>query len=174
MCCHTEIEVADPTFYLTRLQYTDTGSTSPSADPTTPGAWQGSHWNANLEVTGMTRPGKIPSQVGFEPGFFRSRGGHLNHKANEAVRGKGGGRWGGGGRDTGIKRYFARSSHGSDVNTGSLQAALPGAWRDWVSARTGWPGVRVLRLGEIGCFDTLLLSQCACGGAFNLSRQIRP
>ena len=47
-CCHTEIEVADPTFYLTQSQYTDTGPTSPSADPITPGAWQGSHWNANF------------------------------------------------------------------------------------------------------------------------------
>ena len=57
-CCHTGIEVADPTFYLTQSQYTDTGSTSPSADPITPGAWQGSHWSANFEVTGMTRPRK--------------------------------------------------------------------------------------------------------------------
>ena len=24
-CCHTEIDVADPTFYLTQSQYTDTG-----------------------------------------------------------------------------------------------------------------------------------------------------
>ena len=47
-CCHTEIEVADPTFYLTQSQYTDTGPTSPSADPITPGEWQGSHWNANF------------------------------------------------------------------------------------------------------------------------------
>ena len=31
--CHTEIEVADQTFYLTHSQYTDTGSTSPSTDP---------------------------------------------------------------------------------------------------------------------------------------------
>ena len=45
-CCHTEIEVADQTFYLTQSQYTDTGPTSPSADPITPGAWQGSHWSA--------------------------------------------------------------------------------------------------------------------------------
>ena len=43
-CCHTEIEVADPTFYLTQSQYIDTGPTSPSADPISPGAWQGSHW----------------------------------------------------------------------------------------------------------------------------------
>ena len=47
-CCHTEIEVADPTFYLTQSQYTDTGPTSPSADPITTGAWQGSHWSANF------------------------------------------------------------------------------------------------------------------------------
>ena len=47
-CCHTEIEVADPTFYLTQSQYTDTGPTSPSADPITPGAWQASHWSANV------------------------------------------------------------------------------------------------------------------------------
>ena len=47
-CCHTEIDVADPTFYLTQSQYTDTGPTSPSADPITPGAWQGSHWSANF------------------------------------------------------------------------------------------------------------------------------
>ena len=48
MCCHTEIEAADHTFYLTQSQYTDTGPTSPSADSITPGAWQGSHWNANF------------------------------------------------------------------------------------------------------------------------------
>ena len=48
MCCHTKIEVADPTFYLTQSQYTDTGPTSPSTDPITPGAWQGSHWSANF------------------------------------------------------------------------------------------------------------------------------
>ena len=47
-CCHTEIEVADQTFYLTQSQYTDTRPTSPSADPRTPGAWQGSHWSASL------------------------------------------------------------------------------------------------------------------------------
>ena len=47
-CCHTEIEVADQTFYLTQSQYSDTGPTSPSTDPTTPGAWQGSHWSANF------------------------------------------------------------------------------------------------------------------------------
>ena len=48
MCCHTEIEVADQTFYLTQSQYTDAGQTSPSADPIMPGAWQGRHWSANF------------------------------------------------------------------------------------------------------------------------------
>ena len=47
-CCHTEIEVADQTFYLTQSQYTDTRPTSPSADPITPGTWQGSHWSASI------------------------------------------------------------------------------------------------------------------------------
>ena len=46
-CCHTEVEAADPTFYLNQLQYTDTGPTSPSIDPRMPGAWQGSYRSAN-------------------------------------------------------------------------------------------------------------------------------
>ena len=73
-CCHTEIEIADQTFYLTLSQYTDTCPTSPSADPISPGAWQGSHWSANFEVNGE----KIPAQAGFEPGIFHSRGGRLS------------------------------------------------------------------------------------------------
>ena len=40
-CCHSDIQVADPTVYLTQSQYTDTGPTSPSADPITPGAFAG-------------------------------------------------------------------------------------------------------------------------------------
>ena len=85
-CCHTEIEVADPTYHLTQSQFTDTGPTSPSADPIMPGAWQGSHWSANFEVTGMTRPRKIPAQAGFEPWIFRSRGGRLNHRGGNCQR----------------------------------------------------------------------------------------
>ena len=64
-CCHTDIEVADPTFHLTQSQCTDPGPTSPSTDPITPGAWQGSHWSANFEVTGMTRPRKNPGASGI-------------------------------------------------------------------------------------------------------------
>ena len=47
-CCHTEIEVANQTFHLTQSQYTDTGPTSPRADPITPVTWQGIHWSANF------------------------------------------------------------------------------------------------------------------------------
>ena len=47
-CCHTEVEAADQAVYLTQSQYTDTGPTSPSTDPITPGVWQGSHWSANF------------------------------------------------------------------------------------------------------------------------------
>ena len=65
-CCHTEIEAADQVFHLTQSQYTDTGQTSPSADPITPGAGQGSHWSANFSVTGMTRPRKNPGASGIQ------------------------------------------------------------------------------------------------------------
>ena len=64
-CCHTEIEVADPTLHLTQSQYTDTEPTSPSTDPVMPGAWQGSHWSANFKVTGMTWPRKNPGASGI-------------------------------------------------------------------------------------------------------------
>ena len=47
-CSHTEIEVADQTFYLTQSQCTDTEPTSPSTDLIMPGTWQGSHWSANF------------------------------------------------------------------------------------------------------------------------------
>ena len=58
--CHSEIEAADQTFYLTQSQYTDSGPTSPSADLTMPGAWQGSHWydstRKNLVACGIRSP----------------------------------------------------------------------------------------------------------------------
>ena len=47
--CHTETEVADQTFYLTQSLRTDTGAPSHSADPTTLGARQGSHWSAGCQ-----------------------------------------------------------------------------------------------------------------------------
>ena len=66
-CCHTETEVADQTSYLTQSQYTDIGPTSPSPDPITPGAWQGSHWSANFQVIGMTRPGTTRRKLESNP-----------------------------------------------------------------------------------------------------------
>ena len=55
-CCHTETEVTDPTFYLTQSQYTDTEPTSASTGTITPGAWQGSQWSGNCQVTGVAGP----------------------------------------------------------------------------------------------------------------------
>ena len=78
-CCHTDIEVADQTFYLTQSQYTDTRPTSHSTDPIMPGTWQGSHWSASFYDTVMTQPRKISLQAGFEPQIFCSRGRRLNH-----------------------------------------------------------------------------------------------
>ena len=85
-CCHTEIEAADQTFHLTQSQYTDTGPTSPSTDPITPGAWQGSHWSANFEVTGMTRPRKNPCASGIRTRDLPLSRRTPYHQANEAVR----------------------------------------------------------------------------------------
>ena len=55
MCCHTEVEVSDPTCRLTQSQYNGTRPASPSADPVTPSVRQGSHWSAHAYITGTTR-----------------------------------------------------------------------------------------------------------------------
>ena len=39
---------------------------------------------------------------------------------------------------------FLGSSHTSDLNIGTPEATLPGAWHYRVSAGTGWPGVSIL------------------------------
>ena len=44
---------------------------------------------------------------------------------------------------------FLGSSHTSDLKIGTPVATLPGTWRYRVSARTGWPGVSILWLGEM-------------------------
>ena len=100
-CCHTEIEVVDQTFYLTQSQYTDTGPTSPNADPITPGAWQGSHWSANFEVTGMTRPRKNPGASGI-----RTRDLPLSRRTPYHSRWSVGGEGGGGGGKAYISAVF--------------------------------------------------------------------
>ena len=68
-CCHTEIDVEDQSLHFTQSQYTDTGLTSPSADPIKPGTWQDSHRSTNFEVTNMTQPGKRSmGKAGIDPG----------------------------------------------------------------------------------------------------------
>ena len=64
-CCHTEIEVADQTFYLIQSQYTDTGPTSPSTDPIVSGAWQGSHSKLALQWLPSQAPGVRGSALGL-------------------------------------------------------------------------------------------------------------
>ena len=64
-CCHTEIEVADQTFHLTQSQYTDTRPTSPSIDPNTPGAWQGSTGVPIFKSLVWLDPQKNPSASGI-------------------------------------------------------------------------------------------------------------
>ena len=56
--------------------------------------------------------------------------------------------------DPGFDSHFRRgdfsgSSHSSDLKIGAPVANLPGIWQHRVSAGTGWPGVSILRLGEI-------------------------
>ena len=49
-------------------------------------ACQDSHRSANFQVTGLSRPRTIPTaQTGINPLIVRSRGGRLNHSANETV-----------------------------------------------------------------------------------------
>ena len=68
-CCLAEIEAADQTCYLTQSEYCNWADQS-TAKPASPGAWQGSHWSANLQVTGMTRPGKFhTAKAGIEAGL---------------------------------------------------------------------------------------------------------
>ena len=67
-CCHAEVKAADQTFYLTQSQYTDTGPTSPRADPVTPGAWQGSHWSAMFKSLVWLDPEKSGRQRDSKPG----------------------------------------------------------------------------------------------------------
>ena len=92
-CCHTEIEVADPTFHLTQSQYTDTRPTSLSTDPILPDAWQGSHWSATFLFTGMTRPGKSRRKRDSNPGSSALEADALTTRltrlCTEAVRCKG-------------------------------------------------------------------------------------
>ena len=65
------MDLADQTLYFTQSQYTNTAQTSPSADPITQGAWQGSRWSARLlsHQYNWTRKkdphGKLESKLGL-------------------------------------------------------------------------------------------------------------
>ena len=59
-CCHTAIEGAVQTSYLTtRSHHTDTRPTSPSGDPMSSSTLQVSHRKTSFEITGTTQPRKI-------------------------------------------------------------------------------------------------------------------
>ena len=118
-CCRTELHVADQTFYRTQSQYIDSGPTSPSADPVSPGACQDSHWGTNFEVSRMN---SLVGLVVSRPPRERKIPG-----SNPAFAG-----------------IFSGSSHTSGLNIGTPVATLPGAWRYRVSAGTGRPGVSIL------------------------------
>ena len=60
------------------------------------------------------------------------------------------------------------SGHSSDLNIGTPVATLPGTWCYRVSARTGWPGVGILSLGEIAslvCNFCLHMAACTLSWA---------
>ena len=51
--------------------------------------------------------------------------------------------------DAEIDSRLTRSTHTSGLTAGTLAVILPGAWCYRVSAGTGWPGVSILRVGEL-------------------------
>ena len=112
-CCYAETEVVAQTFYPTQSHYTDTGPTSPSADPITPSARQGSHGRASFQVTGVTRPRKNAHGASGNrtPRICHSRKGHHTHIANKAV-------WG---------RYHGSRRPSSDDSLRSPTVILPSA-----------------------------------------------
>ena len=55
--------------------------------------------------------------------------------------------------------FKSRPSHNCDFKTGILVATLPDDWSYVIIARTGWPGVGILWLGEIASsIDNLYIS----------------
>ena len=168
-CCHTEIEVADPTFYLTESQYTDAGPTSPNADPITPGACQGSHWSANFLVTGMTQPWKKSRRKrGSNPGSSALEADALTPWS--AVQ------WGGVGRGgVGCSVVWYRTfrvkvfSTGDYCQTTDLQPANQATFESVAGCRVGgWSQFfccwleHLLLLAVVGAGRTALWTQWVC------------
>ena len=127
------------TYLFTQSLYTDTGRTSPSANPTTVGARESSHWSVDFEVTGMTRPGnKIY-------GENMNRTHTCRRLAGLVVKASASGEENPGFKSR-LRLDFSGSSHTSD-------------WHYRVSAGTGRPIVTILRLGEVESLICKLPSQ---------------
>ena len=122
MCCHTETEIADETFYLILSQYSDTGLASSSTDPTAPGAWQASHWRANFKLLVWFE--NIPAQAGIKPHVCVCGGGGGRGVAEGGVFGGEVG-WGGGGGGGGGNLYVCH------VRGGCLTAGLSKQLQGW-------------------------------------------
>ena len=58
-----EVDGEDRTCYLIQPQSTDTGTTSPSTDPTTPGLWKGSYWASTTTGLAGRDPWTLAVQV---------------------------------------------------------------------------------------------------------------
>ena len=151
-CCHTKIEAACQTFYLTQSQYTDTGPISPSAEPVTPGAWHGSHWIAIFKSLVWVDPDKFRRKRDSNPGSSALEADTLTTRPTRRLLVV---RRPPGERETWLWSPFfpvgvlPRLSPASDLTIGAPVATLPGAWRYRVSAGTGRPGVSILWLGEM-------------------------
>ena len=66
-CCHTEIETANQTCYLSQSQDTDTPSTSPRANSVTSVPGRVTHYSTDFLNTGITLPGKEQEKLGSIP-----------------------------------------------------------------------------------------------------------
>ena len=84
-CCHTETEVADQIFNLIQSQYTDTGPTSPSADPITSSAWQGSPWSTLSHWYDLTRKKKKRRKRESNPGSSALKANALTTRPTRGV-----------------------------------------------------------------------------------------
>ena len=70
-CCHTELEVADPTSHLTQSP----GQPVPALTLYRQAPGRVATGVSILKSLVWLDPGKIPARAGFEPGIFHSRGG---------------------------------------------------------------------------------------------------
>ena len=77
-CCHTEIEVADQTFYLTQSSIPTPGRPVPVLTLQRQAPGRVATGVLILKSLVWLDPEKILAQAGFEPGIFRSRGGRLS------------------------------------------------------------------------------------------------